>query len=233
MVYRLWLLKEAELKEKKLRLLLIESHRKPEICFKDKLIRKAYPVLQVESGGDGLKRLNDFPPEVIIVNAASFRTNGLRICSWYRNRLPEIPIILIVTEDEPIDCADMVDVILHLPFTVQKLVNRLRTFEKTRKQELLVEGDLQLNLKTRMVSYGQKSTYLTPRLCHLLQVMLETPGATINREDLFRRVWDTNYTEDTRTLDVHISWLRQAIEEDPKNPKVIKTVRGVGYLIEP
>lgn len=221
------------MKEKKLRLLIIESHRKPEICFSDKLSHKAYPVLQVESGGDGLKRLNDFPPEAIIVNAASFRTNGLRICSWYRNRLPDTPIILIVAEDEPIDGAETVDVVLHLPFTVQKLINRLRTFEKTRKQELLVEGGLQLNLKTRMVSYGEKSAYLTPRLCRLLQAMLETPGATIEREELFRKVWDTDYTEDTRTLDVHISWLRQAIEEDPKTPKVIKTVRGVGYLIEP
>lgn len=227
------LLKEAELKEKKLRLLLIESNRKPEICFSDKLIQKAYPVLRVENGGDGLKRLNDFLPEAIIVNAASLRTNGLRICSWYRNRLPETPIILILAEDEPINGAEMVDVVLHLPFTVQKLINRLRTFEKTRKQELLVEGCLQLNLKTRMVSCGEKSAYLTPRLCRLLQAMLETPGTTIDREALFRKVWDTDYTEDTRTLDVHISWLRQAIEEDPKNPKVIKTMRGVGYLIEP
>lgn len=221
------------MKEKKLRLLLIESNRKPEICFKDKLIQKAYPVLQVENGGEGLKRLDDFLPEAVIVNAASLRTNGLRICSWYRNRLPEVPIILIVAEDEPIDDAEMVDVILRLPFTVQKIINRLRTFEKKRKQELLVEGDLQLNLNTGMVSYGEKSAYLTPRLCHLLQVMLETPGAIIPREELFRKVWETDYTEDTRTLDVHISWLRKAIEEDHKKPKVIKTVRGVGYRIDP
>ncbi len=87
--------------------------------------------MQVENGGEGLKRLDDFLPEAVIVNAASLRTNGLRISSWYRNRLPpEVPIILIVAEDEPIDDAEMVDVILRLPFTVQKIINRLRTFEK-------------------------------------------------------------------------------------------------------
>lgn len=226
------LLKEDVLQEQKQRLLLIERHRNLEHCFKDALIRKGYPVLQVESGGDGLTRLNDFPPDVVIVNAASLRTNGLRICSWYRNRLPETPIILIVAEDEPIDDADFVDVILHLPFTIQKLVNRLRAFESTRNQDLLVKGGLQLNLKTRMVSFGGKTSYLTPRLCHLLQVMIETPGVTIERESLFRKVWDTDYTEDTRTLDVHVSWLRKAIEEDHQKPEVIKTVRGVGYLVD-
>lgn len=225
-------LTEAALQEQKQRLLLIERHRNLEKCFKADLIRKGYPVLQVESGGDGLTRLKDFPPDVIIVNAASLRTNGLRICSWYHNRLPEVPIILIVPEDEPIDDIEMVKVILHLPFTVQKLVNRLKAFESTRNQELLVKGGLQLNLKTHMVGYGNKTSYLTPRLCKLLQVMMETPGVPIEREGLFRRVWDTDYTEDTRTLDVHISWLRKAIEEDNQNPKVIKTIRGIGYLID-
>jgi DNA-binding response OmpR family regulator len=57
-------------------------------------------------------------------------------------------------------------------------------------------------------------------------------GEVVEREDLFRRVWNTEYTADTRTLDVHISWLRQAIEEDPRNPRFLKTIRGVGYRLD-
>jgi DNA-binding response OmpR family regulator len=212
-------------------LLLIEKHRKLEICFNDALQRKGYSLLQVNSGGEGLVSLNGFHPDVIVINAASLRTNGLRICSWYHNRLPTVPIILIVAEDEPIADADWVDVIMHLPFTVQKLVNRLRSFEPTLNHDFLVRGVLQLNPKTRMVTYFDKSTYLTPRLTLLLRVFMENPLKPLTREELFKRVWETDYTEDTRTLDVHISWLRKVLEIDSTNPRLIKTVRGVGYML--
>jgi DNA-binding response OmpR family regulator len=61
---------------------------------------------------------------------------------------------------------------------------------------------------------------------------MEHPGQLIERNDLFRMVWETDYAGDTRTLDVHISWLRQAFEDDPRNPQYLKTVRGVGYRLD-
>jgi DNA-binding response OmpR family regulator len=78
-----------------------------------------------------------------------------------------------------------------------------------------------------------KEERLTPRLTHLLQTLMEHAGEVIEREKLFSEVWKTEYTGDTRTLDVHISWLRQAIEEDPRNPRFLKTIRGVGYRLDP
>ncbi|KAF0109934.1 MAG: putative response regulator [Chloroflexi bacterium] len=61
---------------------------------------------------------------------------------------------------------------------------------------------------------------------------MEHPGEVINREDMFREAWETDYTGDTRSLDVHMSWLRQAVEENPRHPKFIKTIRGVGYRLD-
>jgi DNA-binding response OmpR family regulator len=61
---------------------------------------------------------------------------------------------------------------------------------------------------------------------------MESPGIVIEREDLFRKAWNTQYTGDTRTLDVHISWLREALEEDPRHPRFLKTIRGVGYRLD-
>ena len=213
-------------------LLLIEKHRKFGICFEDALLRKGYNVLRVDNGGKGLTRLSEFRPDVVIINAASLRTNGLRICSWYHNRMPNVPIILIVAEDEPFSDVEVADVVLHLPFTVQKLVNRLRSFDQSHNQDLLIKGPLMLNVKTRMVTYLDKSAYLTPRLSSLLLVLMEHPSQALAREEIFKRVWETDYTEDTRTLDVHISWLRKALEEDSTHPQLIKTVRGVGYKLE-
>ena len=73
---------------------------------------------------------------------------------------------------------------------------------------------------------------LTPRLVRILRILMQHPGEVVERAVLFRHVWDTEYTEDTRTLDVHISWLRQAIEEDPRKPQFLKTIRGVGYRLD-
>jgi DNA-binding response OmpR family regulator len=66
----------------------------------------------------------------------------------------------------------------------------------------------------------------------LLKILLDHRGEVIERKSLFSQVWETDYTDDTRTLDVHVSWLRHAIEADPKNPKLLKTVRGVGYRLD-
>ena len=66
----------------------------------------------------------------------------------------------------------------------------------------------------------------------LLQTLMERPGEVIERTELFSRVWETEYVEDTRSLDVHISWLREALEQDPRHPRLIKTIRGVGYRLD-
>jgi DNA-binding response OmpR family regulator len=73
---------------------------------------------------------------------------------------------------------------------------------------------------------------LTPRMTHLLQVLLLHAGEAVERQNLFSEVWDTKYTADTRTLDVHISWLREALEENPRQPQFLKTIRGVGYRLD-
>ncbi len=75
-------------------------------------------------------------------------------------------------------------------------------------------------------------TRVTPRLTRLLQVLLLHPGVAVERGKLFSEVWETKYTEDTRTLDVHISWLREALEENPRKPQFLKTIRGVGYRLD-
>ena len=96
----------------------------------------------------------------------------------------------------------------------------------------LQEGPLRLDLERRRVHCLSKHSKLTPRLVALLQVLMKHHGEVVEREVLFKKVWDTDYTGDTRTLDVHISWLRRAIEIDPVKPKFLKTIRGVGYRLD-
>jgi DNA-binding response OmpR family regulator len=93
-------------------------------------------------------------------------------------------------------------------------------------------GPVRLDLENKKVRCYGRETRLTPRLTQLLKTLMEHPGAALERQWLFREVWKTEYTGDTRTLDVHISWLREAIEEDHRKPRLLKTIRGIGYRLD-
>jgi DNA-binding response OmpR family regulator len=212
--------------------LIIEGRRGDHSSFGEELEDKNYKVTRAPSGSAGLDLLDETDPDVVVVDAASLRTSGIRICQSFRKAVGELPIILIVTED--IDLPEVVDanLVLRLPFTVQKLVNRLQAYHETDDKYILHAGPIELNTKTQLVTCEDRQTKLTPRLVAILRILMTNHGQVVKRDPLFTKVWDTDYTGDTRTLDVHISWLRQAIEEDPHNPRFIHTKRGVGYILE-
>jgi DNA-binding response OmpR family regulator len=123
-------------------------------------------------------------------------------------------------------------VLLTLPFTVRKLINRISPFLPSDGDHILHVGAIRLDLEHKRVRCQGREAKLTPRLAILLRILMQHPGDVLGRAQLFSQVWNTEYTEDTRTLDVHISWLRQALEEDPRKPQYIKTIRGVGYRLD-
>jgi DNA-binding response OmpR family regulator len=216
----------------KANILLIEGKRAEHPSFFMGLTRKGFHVESVSSGSKALDRLSEKLPHLVLIDAASMRTSGKRICQSIQQVAPGVPVVLVVEKDH--NGADKFDanVVLAQPFTLQKLLNRIRPLLPTEDKNLLVAGPLELDMDQRWVRSQDRQTSLTPRLVNLLQVLIKRKGEVIDRRELFRLVWDTGYTGDTRTLDVHISWLRQAIEEDPRHPRLIKTVRGVGYRLD-
>jgi DNA-binding response OmpR family regulator len=218
----------------KAKILLIEGKRADRPSFVVGLTRKGYQVESVANGAEALARLESFLPDLIIINAASMRTSGKRICQSIRAHSHDAHIVLITEAQQSnnFEREDLANVVLPLPFTLQKLINRMRPLLPTQQKEVLQVGALQLDPVQRWVRIGNRQTSLTPRLVSLLKILMEHPGEVIGREYLFKTVWDTTYTEDTRTLDVHISWLRRAIEDDPRSPRYIKTIRGIGYRLE-
>lgn len=217
--------------ENGLSVLLIEGKRRLKNNFAQELSDKGFDVATVTSGATALETIPDLMPNVVVINAMSLRTNGLRITNWIRTAWPDLPIILIIAEDEAITNAPQANVLLRLPFTVQKLINRLRLFNEVKHKHILKKGDLELNTQTAVAHYKDKEAHLTPRCSDLLRVMMEKPGKVLTRKELFSHVWDTDYTGDTRTVDVHISWLRNALEENPRQPELIQTIRGIGYKL--
>lgn len=213
-------------------LLLIEGKRSDRPSYMAGLSKKGYEVESVPNGSSAIKVIQTINPRAIIIDAASMRTSGKRICSALKEACENTPVLLIVAEDQEgleNTCADQ---ILRLPFTLQKLLNRLRPYMSMNENKKLECGPIKLDMKERWVHCNGKQTRLTPRLFLLMETLMRHPGEVLQREELFKKIWETDYLGDLRSLDVHISWLRQAVEEDPRNPRYIQTERGIGYRLE-
>ena len=212
-------------------LLVIEVKHAEIPSFASDLQKKGFDVHIAQNGSKAVALLKEVSPSLVVINAASLRSTGLRICQSIREKDAKLPIILILEDDKEVS-KDAADAILTLPFTVQKLVNRIKPLLPGDGKNVLHVGPIRLDLEKRRVRCLGKSTKLTPRLVTLLHLLMDKHGEVVEREPLLKKVWETNYTGDTRTLDVHVSWLRRAIELDPDNPKFLKTVRGVGYRLD-
>lgn len=213
-------------------ILLIEGKRIDRPSYMAGLNKKGFIIESVSSCAVAIEKLKEIKPNAVIIDAASMRTTGTRICASLQKVLEETPIFLILAANKDKVEDNCAHEVLYLPFTLQKLLNRIRPYMATSNNKKFVCGPIQLDLKERWVMCGNKKTRLTPRLFLLMESLMKNPDEVHLREDLFRKIWETDYLGDTRSLDVHISWLRKAVENDPRHPEFIKTERGIGYRLE-
>ena len=143
-----------------------------------------------------------------------------------------MPIILVSPEGTTPDSRSGASLTLVQPFTARKLINRVERLMPGDEKDILKVGPFSLDRVKCKVTLDGKQIRLTPKMSRLLEVFLKNPGRLMMRKALIRKVWQTDYTGDTRTLDVHMSWLRQAIEKDPARPQYLKTIRGMGYRLD-
>ena len=212
-------------------LLVVEGRHADVPSFAAELQKKGFEVHAVKNGGTAVSRLERLNPSLVVVNAASLRSTGLRICRSIRGKNGKYPIVLVLAKEARVS-KDVADAVLVLPFTAQKLANRIKPLLPGDGKNVVHVGPLRLDVEQRRVKCLGKNSKLTPRMVTLLHLLMDKHGEVVERDALFKKVWETNYTGDTRTLDVHVSWLRRAIELDPLKPKFLKTIRGVGYRLD-
>jgi len=211
---------------------MIEGKRSETPTFYSGLIQKGYQAVIVPTGSLAMNRLVEGTYNLVVVNAASLQTSGQRICHTINRQFQNLPVILILGENDPQPEKKDVNVTLRLPFTLQKLINSMRPLLTGEHKNVIRFGPILLNYESRFVRIKGRQTSLTPRLVALLKMLMEHAGEVVERKELFRQVWETQYTDDMRTLDVHISWLRHAMGDLPHDPHYIKTVRGFGYRLD-
>jgi DNA-binding response OmpR family regulator len=175
-----------------------------------------------------LQLVRQLGPDLVMVDQTSSQLSGEKICQVVRQQT-EAPIIAILREAPSGDqTLPDIDDWLVKPFSAGHLLGLVSGIAK-QPRELQV-GPFALDLRTRQLRVaGGAMTRLTPKQFALLRCFLSRPGEVWSRAALMEAVWQTSFLDDTRTLDVHVRWLREQIEPDPGEPLYLQTVRGVGY----
>lgn len=215
-------------------ILLVEGKRAGQNTAAPALEKAGFTLKLCHTGNSAVKALTNFTPHLIIFNAATMRTSGARTCRRLKRGEQTLPLIHIRAEGEPEALDAEADIYLEYPFTPRKLLNRVKDLLPVdhASEETVRYGHISLYLSKKSVEVeGKGESRLTPKLVHLLEQFLRNPCQVLTRRELMQSVWKTDYIGDTRTLDVHIRWVREYIEEDPARPLFLKTVRGQGYVL--
>jgi DNA-binding response OmpR family regulator len=196
----------------------------------EQLPREGISVESARTQKAGLNLAASLQPQVVVVNLVEAQFSGERLCQTLGRRLPSARRLVIADRNSTttnVPCEQR----LVRPFTLRKLRDTVFRLLEEAAPHLVAAGCLQLDVVARMVTGPKGQQHLTPKQCNLLTVFMQHPNQVISRKDLMDRIWDTAYLGDTRTLDVHIRWLREKIEIDPTRPNLLMTHRGVGYVL--
>ncbi len=193
--------------------------------------KKDFAIVTANSGRQALAQAKNHNLDAVVLDTSSPRLN----CKGITKKLhgeSSAPIVLIALPNAKIDGAISHAGVVAKPVVGKRLIARVKTAIDEKPPRLLERGNLSLDLEKHRLTRGSKSYKLTPKEFVLIRLFMVRAGQTISRKMLMKEVWDTDYLGDTRTLDVHIRWVREKMEENPSKPQVLLTVRGQGYKLQ-
>lgn len=200
-----------------------------------------FEVQLAATAEEGLTLARRSPPDLVLHDISLPGMDGLKALEYYRHEL-ELPLIFLTARRRELDevlglelgAADYIT----KPFAPDILVARIRATLRAAKRATaalettsLMTGDLEINRLERVVTIKGKKIDLPPRVFDLLWELATHAGSVVSTEALLEKVWGSGFEGEAQVVYVHIRWLRERIEEDPKHPKRIQTVRGVGYRL--
>lgn len=223
--------------------ILIVDDEKPIVdSIKYTLYREGYDVVVSYDGEDALEKFKKESPDLIILDIMLPKLSGLEVCRIIR-RTSNVPIIMLTAKGEDMDRVIGLELgaddYVPKPFSMRELVARIKAVLRrakipvasTKTKEKLEFDDVVIDVVGRIVTKRGEPIDLSPKEFDLLVTLAENEGRVMSREYLLSHVWGEDFYGDDRTVDVHIRWLREKLEDDPSNPKYIQTVRGIGYIL--
>lgn len=206
--------------------------------------KEGYRVVTAMDGVQALEQAQICNPDLVILDLMLPRMDGLEVCRAVR-RESTVPIIILTAKDSEVDTVLGLELgaddYLVKPFRLRELLARVKAHLRraempntrpVRALDRIQFGSILVERDSRKVFRGEQEIVLTLKEYDLLDYLLTNAGKVMSREVLLAKVWGYEYAGDSRTVDVHIRWLREKVEDDPANPRHIKTVRGIGYRLE-
>jgi two-component system response regulator RegX3 len=227
----------------RVRVLVVEDEESFVDALSVGLEREGFDITIARDGQEALGLFDKSNYDTVLLDLMLPKLSGLDVCRTIRAR-SEVPIIIVSAKGEEVDMVLMLELgaddYVTKPYRLRELVARIHAVLRRREihelplgeEEQIEVGRIRMDLDARRCFVGEKEIRLRKKEFALLRLLLENPGRVLTREVLIDRVWGSDYVGDTKTLDVHIKRLRTLIEDDPKNPTSITTVRGVGYRFE-
>ncbi len=228
--------------ERRTRVLVVEDEESFIDALTIGLEREGFDTTIARDGQEALAFFHNGQFDVVLLDLMLPKLSGLDVCRSMRGT-SDVPIIIVSAKGEEVDMVLMLEVgaddYVTKPYRLRELVARIRAVLRRHEaptpdesDEVLELGPIRMELDARRCFVGGDEIKLRKKEFALLRLLLENPGRVLTRDVLIDRVWGSDYVGDTKTLDVHIKRLRTLIEEDPKHPEHITTVRGVGYRFE-
>lgn len=227
------------------KVLVVEDEENLLEALKYNLERDGYTALTASDGERGLTLAREHRPDLVILDIMLPQLDGLEVCRILR-RESDMPIIMLTAKGEEVDRVVGLELgaddYITKPFSMRELLARLRTvLRRTRSgghgetlssREVLTSGDLVVDLASHTVTLAGRELEMKPREFDLLGLLVANKGRAFTRDQILERLWGQDYIGDTRTVDVHIRWIRQKLETVPGSPNRIVTIRGVGYRFQ-
>lgn len=201
---------------------------------------EGYRVINAKNGNLALRLFDSTNPDLVILDIMLPDIDGVELCKTIRKK-SKIPIIMLtarVGDEETVQCLDLgADDYVTKPFSPRALMGRVRAvMRRYSSEDLLVaenysfnKGELEINCVSHEVKIHGKPALLTPVEFKIIEVLSKNPRRVFTREDLILAVYGHDYVGNDRSIDTHIKNLRQKVEDDPKNPRYVLTVHGLGY----
>ena len=200
------------------------------------LRRQGYDVHVADTGPAALRGARG--SDLVVLDLGLPGLDGVEVCRTLRAEGSPVPVLMLTARASEIDTVIGLDAgaddYVSKPFRTAELMARIRALLRRGRAEteMLTAQDVQIDLAARRVWQGDDEISVSQRQFDLLSFLVRRAGTVVTRDELMRQVWQTSWIGSTKTVDMHVSWLRKALGDDPATPRYIATVRGVGFRFE-
>lgn len=217
-------------------ILIVEDNKELAGLLEDFLKAEGYSVMVTDTGRDALELFDGNIIRLLILDIMLPGIDGFSVCQKIREKY-NTPIIIVsarVNKEDKLNGLILgADDYIEKPYDIDILLAKIRgIFKRRYEDDILIEQNLKIDKKRRCAYLSESQLALTGKEYELLLLLVENKGKTLSKEWIFDKIWGIDSFSEPQTLTVHIKWLRQKIEDDPKNPRHIITVWGIGYRYE-